>query len=204
MENSTIEQAKELLQPITFKPHYVGYFVTQNDDDMGGEDYCENCIKGAVKETRKYYKEQRQAILNKFKILEETGYWNGKDIKGKYSDLKIKQEKRRRLAEYPAKVKFDYEGHDPDFSGGQHEPRCCEGCGEYFDTDFEPDIEEAESMLSAFGDGTEISESLKWKLDIAFYNFGYLDDDVKDILLSIAMKIIGKVEDCLKRDDAPG
>lgn len=189
-EEEIIEQAKKLLQPIEFEPHYTAYFVTKDDGDMGGEDYCINCIKDAVRETRKNYKEQRQSILDKFQEIEDTGFYKGKNIKEKYSELEIRQAKRRELKEYPVKVKFGYEGHDPDFGGGKHEPNYCAGCGDYFFTEFEPDMDYAEISLAEFGDGLDIAESLKWKLDMAFYNFQYLDKDVKRILLLIAGKII--------------
>lgn len=188
-----VEKAKELIQPIKFEPHDTAYFVTQNDRDMGNEDYCENCIDNAVKEARKYYKENRQSILSKFKEIEETGFFKGQNIKEKYSVAEIKKAKRYELKDYPSKSKFGYENHDPDFSGGEKSARTCEGCGEYFYTDFEPDLEECNYLLEEYGDGSNVSESLKWKLEIAFYNWEYLDDDAKSVLLSIAEKIVGAV-----------
>ena len=186
-----IEKATELLQPITFEPHHTAYFVTQNESDMGNDDCCINCIDNTVKEARKYHKEKRQSILDKFKEIEETGFFNGQNIKEKYSDAEIKKAKKYELKDYPAKVKFGYEGHDPDFGGGEKSARTCSDCGEYFYTNFEPDLEECYYLLEEYGDGSDISDSLKWKLDIAFYNWEYLDDDAKSVLLSIAEKIVG-------------
>lgn len=185
-----IEKATEILQPIKYEPHHTAYFVLMNDRDMGNEDYCENCIDDAVKSARKFHKEQRQSLLNKFKEIAETGFFNGVNIKEKYSEKEISKAKRYELKKYPAKAIFTYEGHDPDFGGGATSAKTCEGCGDYFHTNFEPDIEEANYLLEEFGDGSDLSENLKWKLDIAFYNYDYLEEDVQKVLLSIAENIV--------------
>lgn len=185
-----IEKASELLAPIAFEPHHTAYFVTKNGDDMGNDDYCINCIGKAVKTARKYHKEDRQNILDKFKEIEETGFFKGQNIKKQYSDAEIKRAKRTELKDFPSKAKFSYEGHDPDFSGGEHEPLTCSDCGEYFYTNFSPDLDEANYLSEEYGDGSAVAESTKWKLDIVFYNFDYLDEKVQEILLSIAEKII--------------
>jgi hypothetical protein len=185
-----VEKAAKLLQPIKYEPNYIGCFVKLNDRDMGNEDYCKNCITDAVKEARKFHKEQRQKILDKFKQISETGFWNGINIKEKYTEKEISKAKRYELKKYPAKAIFTYEGHDPDFGGGETYPKTCEGCGEYFDTNFEPSIEIANWLLEDFGDGTNLSESFKWKLDIAFSNFNCLEEEVQKKLLSMAEKIV--------------
>lgn len=188
--NKIIEKANEYLQPINFEPHDTGYFVTMNEDDMGNADFCINCIDSEVKEARKYHKEKRQSILTKYKEIEETGWFNGINIKEKHSDTLIKHSRKDELKKYPAKAKFAHQGHDPDFGGGCTSPQTCEGCGEYFFTNFEADKEEVGYLLEEYGDGLKISDSLKWKLDIVFYNYEYLDDEVKKNLLLIAEKII--------------
>jgi len=185
-----VEKAAELLRPIKYEPHYTAYFVTMNGRDMGNEDYCKSCINDAVKSARKFHKEERQKVLNKFKEIAETGFWNGINIKEKYSEKEIDKAKRYELKEYPARASFSYEGHDPDFGGGESYPKTCESCGDYFDTNFEPQIEEANWLLEDFDDGINLSETLKWKLDVAFYNFNYLKKEVQKILLSIAEKIV--------------
>ena len=184
-----IEKATEILHPIKYEPHHTGYIVLMNGRDMGNEDYCEKCISDAVKTARKFHKEQRQKVLDKFKEITETGFYNGVNIKQKYSEKEISKAKRYELKEYPAKASFTYEGHDPDFGGGEKSAKTCEGCGDYFHTNFEPDIKEANYLLEEFGDGSDLSETLKWKLDIAFYNYDYLEEDVQNVLLSIAEKI---------------
>jgi hypothetical protein len=185
-----VEKAAELLQPIKYEPHNTGYFVLLNGRDMGDEDYCENCIADAVKRARNFHKEQRQKVLDKFKEITETGFYNGVNIKEKYSEKEIAKAKRYELKEYPSKASFSYEGHDPDFGGGEKSAKTCEGCGDYFHTNFETDIEEANYLLEDFGDGSDLSETLKWKLDIAFYNYNYLDEEAQKNLLSIAEKIV--------------
>jgi len=190
----TIEKVREMLQPITFEPQDTAYFVTKNDEDAGGEDYCINCIKNAVKEARKNYKEQRQAIFDKYEEIVKTGCFRGKKLDREYSADEIAQAKKRELKEYPARATFGYEGHDPDFSGGKQEPGCCADCGEYFETDFTPDLDEAENLAREYEydlkKENKISEELKWKIDTAFYNFDDADEDVQEILLKIAEKIV--------------
>lgn len=190
--NKIIEQAKGLLQPITFEPQSTAYYVTRNGEDMGDEDYCFDCIKDAVKAVRKNYFKQRQEIFDKFEEILKTGCFRGKKLDREYSADEIAQAKKRELKEYPAKATFDYEGHDPDFGGGRHEPNSCADCGEYFETCFEPDLDYANELLSEVGNGINVSEPLKWKLDIAFYNFEYLEKEAQDVLLLIANKILNQ------------
>jgi hypothetical protein len=190
MENEIIEKAKELLKPITYDAPYVAYYVTINGKDLGYADFCEDCIKAEVKKCRKEHFDERRKIIEKFNEIEKTGFYNGVNIREKNSEKEIRAWKRYELKEYPAHATFNFEGHDPDFGGGEREPKCCENCGEYFYTDFEPDLEYAQILLEDCGDFSELSESLKWKLDIAFYNFDFLDKNVQKILLKIAKNII--------------
>lgn len=184
-----IDLAIEKLKPIKYEPEYVGYFVKQDDMDMGGEDYCLKCINKAVKLAKQYYFEERQHVLDKYNEVEKTGFYKGIDVYAKYTKEQIEESKKRELEKYPEKVKFTYEGHDPDFSGGRTEPLTCEMCGKYFHTNFEADKEYSEYLLDEFGDGRYIKQSLKWKLDIAFYNYNYLEKEAQENLLQIASKI---------------
>lgn len=187
-----VKKAAKLLQPIKYEPNHIGYFVLLNGLDMGGVDFCENCIRDAVKDARRFHKEERQRIIDKFKEIDETGCHNGVNIKERYDGKQLKKQKRLELKKYPSKVCFSYMGHDPDFCGGETSPKSCGYCGDYFYTDFEPDIEEANYLLEEFGDGSGLSETLKWRLDIAFYNYEYLEEDVQKVLLSIAENIINE------------
>src|SRR5688572_16195154 len=132
--------AREILQPINYNSFNVGYYVLLNGIDMGGSDYCENCINNAVKVARKYHREQRQKVLDKFKEIDDTGFYKtGRkkvNVKEKYSKSEIAKAKRVELKKFPAKASFNYQGHDPDFGGGLYEPCTCEGCGEAFTCDF--------------------------------------------------------------------
>lgn len=184
-----IERATELLQPISYEPNYIGFFVKQNDVDMGNEDYCKKCINSAIWHAQKHHREQRAKLLDKYKQITETGYYNGNDCRHYPSDM-VQHSMEAELKEYPAKVKFTYEGHDPDFGGGETEPLSCAKCGHYFHTNFEANLETAQSLLEEFGEGKKIAESLKWKLDIAFYNYDYVEADVQEILLKIANVIV--------------
>ena len=174
-------EARDLLDN-SFEPHQIAYFITKNGNDEGGEDYCINCIKKQVKEARKAYKQERQAIIDKYKPYEQSG---------KYSESEIKKSLKYALTEYPVKVKFSAEGHDPDFGGGRNEPATCAECGEYFETNYYPDLEETNYLFDEFADGKEISPELAWKLRIVLYNFDdKYDAEIQSILLTIAKKII--------------
>ena len=188
-----INKATELIQPINYEPFDTGYYVVMNKKDEGGSDHCINCIKDAVKAARKYHFEQRQQIKDDFDKLLTKGIWRGKKVKEKYTKEDIMKEMRRRLKEYPAKASFTYEGHDPDFGGGNSEPCFCAECGEPFQCSFTPDKEEADRLLEYISDGT-ISDKVKWEIDIAFYHFEYCDDDAKQVLFEVANSIIKSFE----------
>lgn len=180
MENEIIERALETLKPVNFNPHYTGYFVTMNGNDMGDCDYCEACINDAVKKARKWHKEQRALIIKKHdKAL----------ASGKYTEAVVKKSKRAALKEYPAKASFTYEGHDPDFGGGASEPHTCDGCGEPFQTEFTADKDEAEHLLRAIEMG-ELSDREKWELDVALYHFKYSKPDAQEILWRAATVLL--------------
>lgn len=186
-----IENAIEKLGEIKYVPNQIGYFVKMNDMDLGGQDYCRKCIPAAIKEQKKFYFEKRNGTLEKFKEVEETGFYKGINVKEKYSVEEIKKAKELELSEYSEEVKFTYEGHDPDFPGGCTEPIPCEGCGHYFYTDFVSDEESACYLLENFEHKKKLHPSLKWELSIAFQNYKYSEEKAQDILLKIAKNIIG-------------
>jgi len=188
-----IEKAIELINPINYKPHEIGYYVVKNGNDEGGSDYCENCIPKVVKESREYHKTERKRIIEKFATISANGFYYNKKKKVKVAESEIAKAKRYQLKEYPAKATFTYEGHDPDFGGGLREPCSCAECGEPFSCSFTPDLEEAERLLEGVNVG-DISDREKWELDIAFYNFQYCKDDVQKILYEAALKIIQSFE----------
>jgi len=166
----------------TFEPHQIGYYVTKNGNDEGGEDFCINCIKKQVKEARIAHKKARQEIIEKYKPYQ---------LSGKYSESEIKKSLKLALKDYPVNAKFDYIGHDPDFSGGRNEPATCGECGEYFETDYYPDLEEAERLLEDFTAENEVSPELAWKLRTVLYNFNEKENsEIENILLKIAKMII--------------
>lgn len=193
LADGIIEKAIQLLPTCFYEPNHTGFFVKQDDEDMGDEDFCENCIDDAVKLAKKHNKEKRLEILDKYKQIEETGYYNGKDCTH-YPKKLIASSKKAELKKYPKKSKFTYEGHDPDFGGGESEPKSCADCGHYFYTNFEPDEDCANRLLEDLNDGDllkdDYKESLKWKLEIAFGNYDYCDSDVKEILVKCAEIVI--------------
>jgi len=193
LADGVLEKAIELLAKSTYKPNHIGYFVKQDDEDMGDVDFCENCIDDAVKSAKKNNKERRLEILDKYKQIEETGLYNGKDC-SHYPKNLIASSKKTELKKHPKKSKFSCEGHDPDFSGGEKKPKSCEGCGHYFYTNFEPDEDCANRLLENLNDGDllkdDYKESLKWKLEIAFGNYDYVETDVQKTLLQCAELVI--------------
>ena len=193
LADGIIEKAIELLPTCFYEPNHTGFFVKQDDEDMGNEDFCEACIDDAVLEAKNNNKARRNEILNKYKQIEETGFYNGKDCKHYPKEL-IESSKKSELKEYPKKSKFTYEGHDPDFSGGQQEPLSCPECGDYFYTNFEPDLDCAERLLEDLKENClsnkKYKEELKWKLEIAFGNYRYCEADVQEILLQCAEIVI--------------
>jgi len=186
-----IKKAIGLLGPIDYEPEYVGYYLRVNGDDTC-ETFCEDCIGHQTKATRKYYKEERQKVLDKFDEIEKTGRYKGKKIKGKYTDEQIQRGKRYELRRYPARPRIETCSHDPDFSGGLSSPHSCDECGKYFYSYFEPDLEYTENMLECIDKEVDLSESLKWELNMAFDSFSRLNDDVKKELAKIA-KIVIKI-----------
>ena len=69
LADGIIEKAIELLPATTYEPNEVGYFVKRNDVDMGDEDFCYKCIGKAVYKERKYHREGRLKIIQKFVIF---------------------------------------------------------------------------------------------------------------------------------------
>lgn len=136
-----IQKAIESLQPISFEPHYIAYFVLKDGCDLGGEDYCINCIQEAVDAAKR--------------------------------DNAV----------------YSYEGHDPDFSGGCHEPNCCSNCGDPFQTEFTANEEEAKHLLRLVSK-KNITDRDKWELEIALYHYQYSKPKVKNILARIASKLL--------------
>ena len=187
----TIEKAIKLMKPVKYNPFDTAYYVTKDDSDMGYSDYCEKCIDEAVKKAKEYHLSRRAEIIDKYNQIEKTGFFKvGRkkiQVKGKYSDNKIKQSKRGELKDYRLKSQFSYFGHDPDFGGGLTEPCSCENCGEYFRCEFTPDKEQANRMLDIVNSEDSISEIEKWELEGGLLAYRFIDnEEIKNILLEVA------------------
>lgn len=194
-----INKATELLQPINYEPHEIGYYVVMNGNDRQGSDYCETCIKEQVKIDRNYHRTMRKQIIERHQKFLKDGFYYNRKKKVAVTAEQVKSSMRYKLKEFPAKATFTYEGHDPDFGGGLSEPCCCAECGEPFQCSFTPDKDEADRLLDYISDGT-ISERTKWEIDIAFYHFKYCDDDVKEVLVQVANSIIKSLEGGQKKE----
>lgn len=182
MKTDKIERAVAAIQPIKYEPHPEAYFVKMNDKDLGGDDFCKNCISGAIKASRKFHKERRAEIIKKHADALNSG---------KYGPNEVAKSKRSQLKKYPSKAKFSYETHDPDFGGGLNEPCCCSECGEPFICAFTPDKEQAKRLLIS---AVDLSEQDKWELDIAFYHYQYCEPEVQKILIRVADLILDKTQ----------
>ncbi len=194
-----IGTAIESLKPIKYESFGIGYYVCKNDSDMGDSDFCINCIDEEVLKCKKYHKDKRIEILEKFKQIKEKGYFKqGKKkiiVEGNYTKKQISEAKRYELKEYPSKATFTYEGHDPDFGGGLHEPCSCDNCGEYFTCSFTPDKDEAEHLLHIVNINEPLTDMSKWELDIALSNFRYVENaEVENILIEVAIIINNKLD----------
>ena len=194
LADDIIEKAIKLLPSITYNPDDIAYFVKQDDVDMGDANFCYKCIIKEIYRARRYNKECRLNIIKKFEEIENTGFFNGVNIKEKYPDLDLVKAKKDELKRHPLKTKFTFEGHDPDFGGGENEPLCCFGCGEYFYTNFEPDLDCAKRLLQDLNDEDLLKkkyrEKLIRKLGIAFGNYKYCEANAKEILLQCAEIVI--------------
>jgi hypothetical protein len=186
--NEIIDKAVELLNPITFVPNEMVYYVTMNDEDLGGEDFCEDCIEDEVDRVKQYYNAKRQEIIEKHNTILETGYWEGTKITA--TPEEIERSKKYSLKDYPADAVFGYKCHDAHNENGVSEPRCCGSCGEIFFTRFEPSTECANNLLEQLKSCNTIDKRLKWKLDAAFWNYDLLEDETQKILMMIANEII--------------
>lgn len=192
-----IKMAMKNLEPIKYKTFDVAYFVLKDGDDMGNSDYCENCINDAVKEAKDYHLKRRNEIIDKYNQIEKNGFFKiGRkkiQVKGKYSDNKIKKSRMYELKDYRLKSKFSYEGHDPDFGGGLREPHSCENCGEYFTCTFVPSEEEANRILDVVNSEDTIIDIDKWVVYEGLSSYQYVkESNIKKILLEASKKIINK------------
>lgn len=185
MGNKFIQQAYDI---IGYRSADYGesYYVTCNQEDEHGEDYCIDCIRNVVNSYRHAYKKFRNEAKEKIKE----------------KNISI-NEKRELIAFLKEKNRYGFEGHDPDFSGGSHEPYTCYDCGATFHTEFEADEEFIKEMLEELIDSVksnDYDENLLWKLNVTLYNYDYLDDDEKKLIIKIA-KIIIKNKDLIPSEE---
>lgn len=191
-----IELAISFLEKNEYKPFEIAYYVRQDDSDGGGEDHCINCIKDAVKVQRKFHFAQREEIKKEFEELISTGVWRGVKQKEIPPQNKLRQEMRRRLKKYPAKAKFTYEGHDPDFGGGLTEPKQCPDCGEHFDVEYKISADELKHVeqWESFND---LEDRDKYILYRTLNYYDYQPEDMRkrlDALAAIIIKVNNLVE----------
>lgn len=184
-----IELAIEFLEKNKYEPFQIAYFVRVNDEDEGGEDFCENCIDDEVKRCRKRNLDKRTEIKNDFETLISTGVWRGKRERKKYSESELRKEMRRRLKEYPAKAKFTYEGHDPDFGGGLTEPKQCPDCGEHFDVEYKISSSELD-YVEKWEKVNELDDRDKYILYRTLNYYDYQPEDIRKRLDILANRII--------------
>jgi hypothetical protein len=194
MENTpAIHTALEFLKDNKYKPFKTAYFIRQNDSDMGDEDFCHECIKNELKRCKEDNIKKRLWINSKYDLIEAKGYYlteygNKVIVKETHTPAYLAKCRRSELKEYPAKVKFTYEAHDPDFGGGLTEPKTCLGCGEYFDVYFA--ISDDELGYVEEYNIFQPDDRLKFNLHRILEYYQYCEPDIKVRLDKLAEKII--------------
>lgn len=183
-----LDKAREALEPIEYDTKYPAYFIKMNDVDMGGEDFCSDCIQHALTVARREHKEQRAAIKTMFANTIKTRKWKGKKIEASITEAQLLKEMRHRLRKIPANAKFTTEGHDPDFGGGLTYWKTCEDCGEIFSCEFNPDGQTMDYLEEI--EMKDLSHRDKWILDSALRYYQYVEPDLQPRLLKIAENII--------------
>jgi len=171
-----IDKAKELLESFEQRHSETTsnvHWVTQDDRDIEG-DYCENCIGQAVKNARKELKEEKQKVLAKFKEIENTGKFNGKKIKGKYTVADIKRAKKYELENLgPSKFDSTY-----NYGGGYESDSflTCEICDKELDISILPNEQELEYSLEDLESGV-IDDQTGYRAYSLLYNAWNEEDE---------------------------
>ena len=190
------DKAKELLEP--FEQRYYAtlsdvHWVTQDDHDIEG-DFCEKCIDKAVKNARKSLKEERQKVLAKFKEIEETGKYNGKKIKGKYTDVEIKKAKRYELKELGiSKFSSTY-----NYGGGYEADdfRTCEICDKELNISILPNDQNIQYILEDMEDG-KIDDQTGYRAYCLLYNSWDKEDERHKDEFELSVKLAKRVIEIL-------
>lgn len=188
-----IDAALKFLENNKYKPFETAYFIRRDDTDMGNEDFCHECIKNEVKRCKEENIKKRVWINSKYDLIEAKGYFFTEHgtkvlIKEKHTPVYLEKCRRYELKQYPAKAKFTYEGHDPDFGGGLTEPKTCAGCGEYFDVYFT--INDYELGYVEDYNVFEPDDRLKFYLHRILEYYQYCKPDIQTRLKNLADKII--------------
>jgi hypothetical protein len=190
------DKAKELLE--AFEQRYFAtlsdvHWVRQDDHDIEG-DYCENCIEKAVKNARKSLKEERQKVLAKFKEIEETGKFNGEEIKGKYTDAEIKKAKRYGLKELGvSKFSSTY-----NYGGGYESDNflTCEICYKELNISILPSDQNIQYILEDMEDG-KIDDQTGYRAYCLLYNSWDEEDEKYKEEVELSVKLAKRVIEIL-------
>lgn len=190
------DKAQELLEP--FEQRYYAtlsdvHWVEQDGHSIDG-DFCENCIDKAVKNARKSHKEERQKVLAKFKKIEETGKYNGKEIKGKYTDAEIKKAKRYELKELGvSKFSSTY-----NYGGGYEADdfRTCEICDKELNISILPNDQNIQYVLEDLEDG-KIDDQTGYRAYCLLYNSWDEEDEKYKEEIELTVKLAKRVIEIL-------
>lgn len=193
------DKAIELLEP--FEQRYYPtlsdvHWVRQDNHDVEG-DYCENCIEKAVKNARKSLKEERQKVLDKFRDIEETGKFNGEQIKGKYTDAEIKKAKRYELKELGIS-KFD---STYNYGGGYEADNflTCEICDKELNISILPSDQNIQYVLEDMEDG-KIDDQIGYRAYCLLYNSWDEEDERYKEEFELSVKLAKRVIEILDVD----
>lgn len=193
-------KAKELLEPFEQR-HYSTlsdvHWVEKDRCSIEG-DFCENCIGNAVKNASKFHKEQRQKILSKFKEIEETGKWNGKNIKRKYSDAEIKNAKRFELKQLGvSKFSSTY-----NYGGGYESDdfKTCELCDKELNISILPSSQNIQYVLDDLKDG-KIDDTTGYRAYCLLYNSWNEEDEKHKTEFKLTIKLAKRVIKILNNEN---
>ena len=187
------DKAKELLEPFEER-HYNTlsdvYWVRQDNHDLES-DFCKNCIDKAVKNARKEFNTNKQKVNSKFKEIEETGYYQGIQIKGKYTDEDIVKAKKYELKELGVS-KFD---STYNYGGGYESESflTCEMCGKELNISILPNEENIQDCIDDLADD-KIDDQIGYRAYCLIYNcWGNEDEKRKEefqLIIKLAERII--------------
>lgn len=190
-------KAQELLEP--FERRYYAtlsdvYWVRQDNHDIDG-DFCDKYISKAVKAERKSLKDNRKLVLDKFRIIKETGKYNGKKIKVKYTEADLNKAKNYELKKL-GKSKFDYTYN---YGDGYESSsfNTCNICEKELNICILPDTENITDVLQDLKDGV-INDQTGYRAYCLIYNTWNENDKKHEREVKLSIKLAQRIINILE------